>query len=267
MEYQQVDQIPVQYTSNFQRAYPPSVAFYDALTINQAPLNEVLPSTSASNLPTVVQNLLPQDGTSLNPTTAVSMGPSVLMNLEAIQPQTTVAAEVAVKTTITVNPTTAVSTVISIAQPYISPWRRPHSKSHLTHDHNLNAGVHRQDGAVRATTVASVATIGNSFPPPTAYLAANAQIGNQSNQVVGAQQNLSHRYSTDWKTQFVQEVSADEEDLRRIQATNNATRADQAIGTVDPSTSTPIPNLTAQQQANFNLYVRPFAPTSVTTAP
>ena len=50
----------------------------------------------------------------------------------------------------------------------------------------------------------------------------------------------------EWETQQVQELSADEEDLKRIQARINAKRAALATGTGDPSTSTPNPNLSAQ---------------------
>ncbi len=224
LEYPLDDQNPVQHASNFQRAYPTSVvAFNEALPSNHAPLHEPLPSTSVPNPSTVVQNLLPQDGTSSNSTTVTSPQPSVVMNLAAIQPQTAIAAQpqttvagVAVNLSTTVNSTTAVSTAISAAQPYIPPWRRPHANPHPMQDHNLNAGGLRQEGVMRAATVASVATIGNSLQPPSAYVATNAQLGNQPNQAVGAQRNLSHRYSTEWETQIVQELSADEEDLRRI---------------------------------------------------
>ena len=254
MEYPLDDQNLVQYPTNFQRAYPTSVAALNkALTTNQAPIHEHLPPTSATNPSTVVQNLLPQDGTSLGFTTAVGTQPSVVMNLAAIQPQTSVAAQpqttvagVAVNLSATVTPTIAVSTAISAAKPYIPPCRRPHANLHQVHDHNLNAGGPRQDGTVRATTVARVATVGNSLPPPNAYLPANEQIGNPYNQVVGAQGNLSHRSSTEWETQLVQQLSADEEDLKRIQARINAKRAAPATGIGDPSTSTPNPNLSAQ---------------------
>ena len=239
-----------------------------------SPLHEPLPPTSVTNPSTVVQNFLPQDRTSSGLITAVGAQPSVVMNLAAIQPQMSVAAQlqttvagVAVNLNATVNPTTAVSTAISTAQPYIPPWRRPHANLHQTLDHNLNAGGLRQDGAVRATTVASAATAGNVLQPPNAYLAANAPIGNPFNQVIGAQRNLSHRYSTEWETQLVQELSADEEDLKRIQARINAKRAALATGTGDPSTSTPNPNLSAQPQANLNPYVQPVAPTSGFTVP
>ncbi len=174
------------------------------------------------------------------------------MNLAAIQPQMSVAAQyqitvagVAVNLNASVNPTTAGSTAISTAQPYIPPLRRPHANLHQALDHNLNAGGPRQDGAVRATTVASAATAGNMLQPPNACLAATAPIGNPFNQVVGAQRNLNHRYSTEWETHLVQELSADEEDLKRIQTRINAKRAALATGTGDPSTSTPNPNLSA----------------------
>ena len=188
------------------------------------------------------------------------------MNLAAIQPQTSVAG-VAVNLNATVNLTTAVSMAISTAQPYIPPWRRPHANQHQILDHNLNSGGPRQDGAVRATRAASVATAGNVLQPQNAYLPANAPIGNPFNQVVGAQRNLSHRYSTEWETQLVQELSADEEELKQIQARINAKRAALATGTGDPSTSAPNPNLSAQPQVNLNPYVQPVALTSGPTVP
>ena len=157
------------------------------------------------------------------------------MNLEAIQPQRSVAAQpqttvagVTVNQNATVNPTTAVSTAISTAQLNIPPWRRPHANLHQIHDHNLNAGGTPQDGEVRATTAASAATVGNVLQPPNACLPANASIGNPFKQV-GAQRNLSHRYSTEWETQLVQELSEDKEDLKRIQARINAEKAALAI--------------------------------------
>ena len=165
LEYPLDSQNPVQHPTNFQRAYPTSVvALNEALKTNQAPLHEPLPPTSASNPSTVVQMLLPQDDTSLGLTTVVGTQPSVAMNFAAIQPQTvaaqpqTTVAGFAVNLSATVNPTTAVSMAISTAQWYIFTWRRPHTNLHQMHDHNLNAGGPRQDGTVRTTTVARVAS-------------------------------------------------------------------------------------------------------------
>ena len=88
--------------------------------------HEPLPSTSVTNPSSVVQNFLSQDGTSSGLTTAVGTQLSVVMNLAAIQPQTSVAAQpqttvagFAVNLNATVNPTTAESMAISTAQPYI----------------------------------------------------------------------------------------------------------------------------------------------------
>ena len=199
---EQVQRLEVQRRDIIER-----VALEYLLDDQNSPLHEPLPPTSVTNPSTVVQNFLPQDGTSSRLTTAVGTQPSVVMNLAASKPQISVAAQpqttvtgVAVNLHATVNPTTAVSTAISTAQPYIPPWRRPHAILHQALDHNLNAGGPRQDGAVRETTVASAATARNVLQPPNAYLAANAPIGNPFNQVVGAQRNLSHRYSTEWKT-------------------------------------------------------------------
>ena len=121
LEYLLDDRNPTQYPSNFQRAYPPSVAVLnDALTTNQSPLHEPLPPTLVPNPLPVWQNLLPQEGNSFNWTT--------VMNFAAMQPQTTVSAQlqttvagVAVNLRTNVNSTTAVSTAIPTAQPYIPP--------------------------------------------------------------------------------------------------------------------------------------------------
>ena len=157
----------------------------------------------------------------------------------------------------TVNPTTAVSTAISKAYPYIFPWRRSHANLHQILEYNLNAVGPRQHGTVQTTTTANAATAGNELQPPNAYWPANAPIENSFNQVVGAQQNISHRYSTEWETKLIQELSPDEEDLKRIKAKINAKRAALTTGTADPSTSTPNPNLSAQQKANsIHMYSR-----------
>ena len=72
LKYPLDNQNPDQYSSNFQRAYSPSIAaLKTTFTTNQAPLHGLtlaLMPTSASNPLTVVQNLQPHDGTSLNPT-------------------------------------------------------------------------------------------------------------------------------------------------------------------------------------------------------
>ena len=57
--------------------------------------------------------------------------------------------------------------------------------------------------------------------------------------------------------QQVMEISAVDEEIRRLQAK----RSVLAAGVADPSTSTPNPNLSGPQSANSNPFVQPFAST------
>ena len=100
--------------------------------------------------------------------------------------------------------------------------------------------------------MASMATIGNSLPPPNAYLATNAQIGIQFNQAASAQRNLGDRYISEIETQLVQNLSAEEKEIKRLQASVSAKRAFLMTGGGDPTTSTPNQNLNVQQQAVLN---------------
>ena len=52
-----------------------------------------------------------------------------------------------------------------------------------------------------------MATIENKRPTLNIYLATNVQKTNNINQVESAKQNIAHRYSTEYKTQLVQELS------------------------------------------------------------
>ena len=104
---------------------------------------------------------------------------------------------------------------------------------------------------------------GKSTTHPTAYLETNVQMESQFGQAFSAQRNLTNHYSTGCETQLVQELSADEEDLRQIQAKINMKRAALATGTREPSISTQNPNLSAQNQANLNPYTQHFETTSV----
>ena len=88
-----------------------------------------------------------------------------------------------------------------------------------------------------------MATNGNQLPPPNAYLATHAQIGIQFNQAASAQWNLGHRYSKELETQLVQDLSAEVEEIKRLQASVSAKRALLMTGCIDPSTSTQNPNL------------------------
>ena len=90
----------------------------------------------------------------------------------------------------------------------------------------------------------------------------SAQVRSQFSQAAGAQHNVVHRYSTKWEASQVQELSAEKKEIRRWQESVSARRTALTIGGEDKSTATPNPNLSVQQQANFNQYPPPFAPSS-----
>ena len=117
-----------------------------------------------------------------------------------------------------------------------------------------------------SASVVRVATVGNVISPLSAYLAMNARPGDDHNQVARAQQNITHRYNTKWEWPQVQELSAEEEELKRLQASINARKAALMAGGDGPSTSTVNPNLSVQQQMAFESYAQFFAPTLVFTA-
>ena len=85
----------------------------------------------------------------------------------------------------------------------------------------------------------------------------NIRAGDNLSQVASAQRNIMQHYSTELKLQQVVELSAVDKEIRRLQAKRTAIVA----GTVDPSTSTPNPNLTAPQSATLNPFGQPFAST------
>ena len=173
------------------------------------------------------------------------------------------AARVIAILSITASHTVPAPTAVSTAPAYIPPWRRPNINAHPTHGHNLNAGRPQADVTSRTSgTMASMTTIGNSLPPPNTYLATNAEVGIQFNQVASAQRNLGHRHSTELATQLVQDLSAEKEEIKRLQASISPKKAFLMTGGGDPSTSTPNPNLNVQQQAVLNPYAQQFAPTS-----
>ena len=64
-------------------------------------------------------------------------------------------------------------------------------------------------------------------------------------------------YSTEWELQQVVELSAVDEEIRRLQAKRTAIVA----RTVDPSTSTPNLNLSTPQSATLNPFAQPFVST------
>ena len=85
----------------------------------------------------------------------------------------------------------------------------------------------------------------------------NTRAGDNFSQVASAQRNIMQHNSTELELQKVVELSAVDEEIRRLQAKRIAI----VPGTVDPSTSTPNPNLSAPQPAILNPFVQPFAST------
>ena len=65
------------------------------------------------------------DSAGLNPTTSVGTQPLAVVNLAETQPQTTMAVGVNANLSTTANQTVLVSTVVSTAPAYITPWRSP----------------------------------------------------------------------------------------------------------------------------------------------
>ena len=102
-----------------------------------------------------------------------------------------------------------------------------------------------------------MATIGNSLPTLNTHAIMNTRAGDNLSQVASAQRNIMQHYSTELELQQVVKLSAVDEEIRRLQAKRTAIVA----GTVDFSTSTPNPNLSAPQSASLNPFVQPFAST------
>ncbi len=85
----------------------------------------------------------------------------------------------------------------------------------------------------------------------------NTRAGDNHSQVRSAQQNIMLHYNSELELQQVMELSAVDKEIRRLQAKWTAIVA----GIVDPSTSTPNPNLSALQSATLNPFAQPFAST------
>ena len=159
-------------------------------------------------------------------------------------------------------------TIISSAPQYLTPFRRRDVDPRLVRGRNLDTGTPQMDGTMRTSAlVPNSATTGNSLPPPRTYLAMNARSGDDQDRVAGAHRNIAYHYSTEWETQLVQDLSAEEKIIKRLQASANAKRALLMTGCGDLSTSAPNQYLSVQQQANLNPYAQPFAPTSVPIVP
>ena len=109
--------------------------------------------------------------------------------------------------------------------------------------------------------VPNAVTKENSLKPPSAYLA----LGDDLDRVAGPQRNIAYNYSTEWEMHEVQEPSAEEEELKRLQTSINSRRAALMAGRRNPLTSTPNPNLSNQKQTVLNSYVQHFAPASSST--
>ena len=78
----------------------------------------------------------------------------------------------------------------------------------------------------------STAIIGNSLPTLNSHATMNTRAGDNHSQVASAQRNIMQHYSTELELQHVVELSAVDEEIRRLQAKRTAIVA----GTVDPST-------------------------------
>ena len=218
-------------------------------------------STSAPQPPTVVPNLILPDSASLNPSTSVGPQPPTVANPAVALPQTTKATEIVVNLFTTASHSRSIPTAVSSAPAYIPPARRPFVDPRPIHGPNplnLNGNMSQSEGIHRTSvTVASMATIENSLPTLNTHRTMNTRAGDNLSQVASAQRNIMQHYSTELELQQVVELSAVDEEIRRLQAKRTAIVA----GTVDPSTLTPNPNRSAPQSATLNPFVQPFAST------
>ena len=199
------------------------------------------------------------DSASLNPSTSVGPQPPAVANPAVALPQTTMATEMVVNLGKTASHMRPIPTAVSSAPAYIPPARRPYVDRRPIHGPNLlNLNGNRsQSDEIHQTsvTVASMATIGNSLPTLNTNAIKNTRAGDTLSQVASAQRNIMQHYSMELELQQVMELSAVDEEIRRLQAKRTAIVA----GTVDPSTSTPNPNLRASKSATLNPFVQPFA--------
>ncbi len=162
---------------------------------------------------------MPADSAELNPMTSVGVQPPAVANTAVAQPQTTVAAEIVTNLSTSTSNTRPSPTAISSVQAYISLARRPYAYPRPIHSLHLNVNRSQTDGTLRnSATVVSMATIGN--PPPTLnpHVTLNTRVGDNYNQGVSAQRNIMQHYSTEWEMQQVMEISAVDEEIRRLQA-------------------------------------------------
>ena len=232
--------------TSFQRAYAPLIAALNAaFTKNQLP-------TSTPQSPTVVPNLMLPDSAGLNSSTSVGPQPPAVANPVVAPPQTTIATEIVANLSRTASNMRPILTAVLSASAYIPIARRPYADSRPIHGPNLNVNRSQTDGTPRTSvTVVSTATIGNSLPPLNLHATMNTRTGDNHSQVASAQRNIMQHYSTELELQQVMELNAVDEEIRRFQAKRTAI----VVGTVDFSTSTLNPNLSAPQSATLN----PFA--------
>ena len=109
------------------------------------------------------------------------------------------------------------------APPYLPPFRRRDGDPRSPRGRNFDTRAPQIDGTMCSSAlVPNPATTGNSLPPPSAYLVMNARSGDDLNWIAGAQQNIPYHYSTEWETQLVQDLSAEEEIIKRLQTSANA---------------------------------------------
>ena len=154
--------------------------------------------------------------------------------------------------------TRPISTAVSLAPAYILPARLPYVDSQPIHGGNLNVNRSQSDGVqLISATVVSTATIGNSIPFLNSHVVINILVRDNHNQVESTQRNIMQHYSTKWKLQQVMELSAVDEEIRRLHAKQIAIVA----WTVDPFTLTLNPKLSAPSSATLNPFAQPFAST------
>ena len=207
------------------------------------------------------------DSAGLNLSTSVGPQPTAVANPAVALPQTTMATRTVANVGTTASHTRPIQTAVLSTIAYIPPARLPYVDPRPIHGpnlQNLNSNRSQSDGIHRnSLTVVSTATIRNSLPSLNPHATTNTRAGDNHNQVASAKRNIMKLYSTTFELQQVVELSAVDEEIRRLQVKWTAIVA----CTVDPSTSTPNPNLSAPQSATLNAFAQPFGSTQLFPVP
>ena len=141
------------------------------LRINQTSISGLSSQTSASHVPTVVQNLRQLDDTCLTVAPPARTQPQPVVNLIATPLRPTAAKGVAANLSTTGIPTVLQPTVTSSHPPYLPLFRRRDVDPRQPLGRALDTNGPHKNTMRTSALIPNAVTKGNSLPPPSAYLA------------------------------------------------------------------------------------------------